>query len=179
MKYSRSSIPSSDFNKFGRVLDEFMPSRGEGDNLGSQIVTAVNKLIYKWYNDGDVFDNTRMMQGWENDLSSYANWLAKNVPGSVDILDNIFDCGSDGEYEHLLMDLAEHCLDLEDIEIASEQPKSGSIYDCDGPYRFIPYRFIADLDSDDSEFEEEEVYDDEDDDEDDYYDDYYDDYEDD
>lgn len=162
MKYSRFSIPSSDFNKFDRVLDEFLPSTGEGDNLGSQIVTAVNKLIYKWYNDGDVFDNTGMMQGWANDLSSYANWLAKNVPGSVDILDNIFDCGSDGEYEHLLMDLAEHCLDLEDIEIASEQPKSGSIYDCDGPYRFID-----DLDSDDSEFEEEEVYDDEDD----YYDD--------
>lgn len=29
MKYSRSSIPSSDFNKFDRILDEFLPSTGK------------------------------------------------------------------------------------------------------------------------------------------------------
>ena len=44
------------FDKFEALVDKYMPMRGEGETAASQIVTAVNKLIYKWYNDGDVFE---------------------------------------------------------------------------------------------------------------------------
>ena len=50
-------VDESAFDKFEPIIDKYMPDIGEGDSLASQMVTAVNKLIYKWYNDGDVYDN--------------------------------------------------------------------------------------------------------------------------
>ncbi len=149
------------FNKFEYVIDTYMPMQGEGDSLGSQIVTAINKLIYKWYNDGDVYDNCHGMEGWANDLSSYANWLYKYCPRSRSILERIYDCFNSNEYESILKDLADACLDAEDIENYSKKPVSGSIYNCDGPFEW------TDDWDDEDEYEEEEYYDDEEDDE--YY----------
>lgn len=52
------SVDWGSYNKYDDILEEYLPSTGEGDSLASQMVTAVNKLIYKWYNDDDVYDNT-------------------------------------------------------------------------------------------------------------------------
>lgn len=123
------------FDKFEEVEAMYLPSRGEGDNRATQIVTAVCKLIYKWYNDGDVFDNTYALGGWCNDLSSYANWLRDNA-GAASILDRIATLSSEGEYESLLKDLADSLLDKDLLHGFSKQEKVGSIYDCPGPYRF-------------------------------------------
>lgn len=117
--------------------------------MATQICTAVNKLVYKWYNDGDVFDNTHGLEGWANDLSSYANWLYKYVPASKSILDQIFDIYQEGEYENLLAQLCDTLFDAEDMENYDKRPKQGSVYNCDGPFVFEEYE------------EEEEDYDDE------------------
>lgn len=154
----KASVDWSYFDRFDRANDEYLPSTGEGNNMATQVCTAVTKLVYKWYNDGDVFDNSYGLEGWANDLSSYANWLYKYVPQTRSILSSIVDIFSESEYENLLKDLADTTLDLEDLEKLSVKPKQGSVYDCDGPFKF-------------SEYEEEE---------DDYYDEDYDeDYEDD
>lgn len=68
-----SSVSWSYFRRFDEIIDKYLPASGEGENMASQIVTAVNKLIYKWYNDGDVYDNTGYLEGWANDISDYAN----------------------------------------------------------------------------------------------------------
>ena len=65
------------YDKFDGINDKYLPVYSEGETKATQIVTAVNKLVYKYYNDGDVFDNTRYLSGWANDLSDYANWLYK------------------------------------------------------------------------------------------------------
>lgn len=152
------SVNWSEFDKFTRVIDMYMPATGEGDTKASQTVTAVNKLIYKWYNDGDVFDNTGAMEGWANDLSSYANWLYKYIPISRSILDEIYDCFNDGEYEDLLYSLASATLDDEDVENLAEEPKEGSIYDCEGPFEYVE---PEDDDEEEWEYEEEEMWEDE------------------
>ena len=139
-----------------RVNDMFLPASGEGNNMGTQLVTAMNKLIYKWYNDGDVYDNTGALDGWANDLSSYANWIYRYIPHSRKILDQIFECYNDSDYEDLLRDLADALLDSEDVENLSKKPRVGSIYNCDGPFEFKEY------DDEDSEYEEEEIWEDED-----------------
>ena len=125
------------YDKFEDILHKYMPDQGEGENLASQIVTAVNKLIYKWYNDGDVFDNVNSgLNGWANDLSSYANWLYKYAPGDVPaILKNIYGMGDENDYETLLQELADNLLD-ENLLSSLEDKKEGSIYDCDGPFEF-------------------------------------------
>lgn len=136
------------YNKYEDLIHKYMPLQGEGKTMASQIVTAVNKLIYKWYNDGDVFDNTHYMQGWLNDLSSYANWLETYADGAEKILREIKTTVSNSEYEDLLYDLARLCLD-EKYLAKYNKPKVGSIYKCDGEYRFEEE---DDEDEDDDEF---------------------------
>lgn len=130
------SVEWSYFDKFSDVIKKYMSSRGEGETLASQIVTAVNKIIYKWYNDGDVYDNVNSgMAGWANDISSYANWLDKYCKPASRILDSIYNCNNDDEYENILKALADKCLD-EKYLATMEQPKQGSIYNCNGQYQF-------------------------------------------
>ena len=124
-----------EFRVFGAVNDKYLPPRGEGETMATQIVTAVNKIVYKWYNDGDVYDNTYMMDGWCNDLSSYANWLFKYVPETRDILSRISDVYNDEEYEEILYALADRTLN-EAFLVKYNKGIVGSIYDCDGMFKF-------------------------------------------
>ena len=129
----------SDFDRFGQVTNRFMPSIGEGETIASQASTAINKLVYKWFNDGDVFDNTYGMEGWANDLSTYANWLANHIEGAEEILDGIVDCYNDDDYTELLYQLCDVCADLEDMENRDNLPADGSIYTEEGRFKFEEY----------------------------------------
>lgn len=128
------------FDKFEKITANYMPDYGEGDTIASQAVTAVNKLVYKWYNDGDVFDNTKYLEGWCNDLSSYANWLAKYTPAGT-ILNRVYECYTGDDYEELLQDLADMILDSDWLEEWKDVPKAESIYNCGGDFKFVEYGF--------------------------------------
>lgn len=125
------------YDKFDGINDKYLPYKGEGATMAMQIVTAVNKLIYKWYNDGDVFDNTHHLKGWANDLSSYANWLYENTKDSWKILNKIADCMDGSAYEDLLQELADKLLDEEYLAEQNKLEKVGTIYDCDGKFKFV------------------------------------------
>lgn len=126
------------FDKYEAITDKYLPDRGEGKTMATQTVTAVCKLVYKWFNDGDVFDNTGYLDGWYNNLSSYANWLAKYT-GAKPILDRVFECKNEDSYTDLLFDLAESLFDAESLEKLDAKPAVGSIYKCEGKYRFVDY----------------------------------------
>lgn len=119
------------------LIDKYMPMSGEGETVASQAVTAVNKLIYKWWNDGDVFDNTHGLSGWMNDLSSYANWLyAHTTDKAKYILKSVYACDSDDDYDYLLKLLAEELLNEELLNEYEKMAKVGTIYECDGMFRY-------------------------------------------
>lgn len=124
----------SEFDKFGGVNKKYLPECGEGETMATQICTAVNKLVYKWYNDGDVYDNTHYLEGWANDLSSYANWLRKYA--GAGLLDQIEDCVNEREYEELLYTLCIQYLNPEYLDMMAKKEKVGTIYECDGPFTF-------------------------------------------
>lgn len=138
----------NDFDKFEEIDEKYLPSMGEGENMATQIVTAVTKLVYKWFNDGDVYDNTYHLSGWCNDLSSYANWLYKYADGAKDILERIKTISSEDEYEKLLYDLCERTQNFEYLKKYEKHDKVDSIYDCDGPFQFV------------EDYDEDEDYDD-------------------
>lgn len=135
------------FDKFEELIDKYMPACGEGETVASQAVTAVNKLVYKWYNDGDVFDNTSAhgLQGWVNDLSSYANWLTEHTD-KADCLYAIFDIETQSEYEDLLKELADTVLDEEWLKSVESKKAEGSIYECEGSFHFDENRFDGEED---------------------------------
>lgn len=125
------------YDKFEGILAKYMLPRGEGETKASQIVTAVNKLVYKWYNDGDVYDNTGTLNGWCNDLSSYANWLYHySTDNAAEILDKIYLCYTDSDYEDLLKELTDELLNEELLSKMEKQSKVSSIYDCNGKFEF-------------------------------------------
>lgn len=139
-KHYIDRVDWSYFNKFDKVSDKYLPTMGEGETKATQIVTAVSKLVYKWYNDGDVYDNQYTLKGWCNDLSSYANWLYTVCDYSTecgDILCRISECYNEADYEHLLKDLADTLLgDEEWLDAQNQQIKLGTIYKCNGPFIF-------------------------------------------
>ena len=122
------------YDKFDGIMEKYLPVRGEGETKATQIVTAVNKLVYKWYNDGDVFDNTHYLTGWANDLSDYANWLLDNT--NAEILYKIAYCYHDSDYEDLLKTLANNLLDEEYLVEQNKLDKVGTIYDCSGKFEY-------------------------------------------
>lgn len=129
------------FDQYEGIIDRYMPWRGEGETLASQTATAINKLIYKWYNDGDVFDNTHGMDGWVNDLSDYANWLDTYVEKSREVLSKIMSCNSNSRYEDILKELADTVLIPSYLEEINNKPKEGSIYRCKGRFKFKEYDY--------------------------------------
>lgn len=154
------------YHKFDDINKKWLPDVGEGDNAGTQAVTAVNKLIYKWYNDGDVYDNTRRyeggMTGWANDLSDYANWLNTYIPNTQKILKKIFQCkeSDHSDYEQILKEVADHILNEERLNKIKDfyEGTVGSVYDCDGPFTFEENRGYYDYDDEDDDWDEEDDY---------------------
>lgn len=132
-----SVTPEYFTQNYSDIYKKYLSADGEGDNMASQAVTATNKLIQKWYNDGDVFDNTYYLSGWVNDISSYANWLYNNIPETNAILDTISTAYSNGEYEDLLRELCYVVYNEEFLSKLSTKEKIGSIYNTDGKFNFV------------------------------------------
>ena len=124
------------YDKFEAVNEKYLPVQREGETVATQIATAVNKLVYKWYNDGDVFDNTYHLSGWANNLSSYANWLYENTKDAWRILNKIPYCYHGGDYEDLLKELTDKLLDETYLDEQNGYKKVGTVYNCDGKFKF-------------------------------------------
>lgn len=143
--YKQEALKESINSSFGDVTNEFMPSSGEGDNKLTQFLVAANKLIYRWYNDGDVFDSCNGL-GWANDISGSANWLYKysNDNKIKALLDKIYDIYSEKEYERNIIKPLEAYLDrLASTDYFKElaaQPKVGNAYNEEGKFSWAdPY----------------------------------------
>lgn len=120
------------FDKFTEITDKYLPAVGQGDNMAQQAVTAMCKLIYKWYNDGDIYDTTNYhLEGWANDLSCYANWLHKHTNIAKE-LEGIYTAECSEDYEHLLARCADKLLNEQVLAQLATQAITGSIYDCTG-----------------------------------------------
>lgn len=136
-RYIKSSVDWGYFDKpdFEKINNEYLPDYGQGDTMANQIVTAVNRLVYKYYNDGDVYDNhwfTGLYEDGTNDLSDIANWLRKNVKEVKSTLLEVHECTSESDYEDILKELADTLLTDSVLSRYSDKKATGSIYDCNG-----------------------------------------------
>ena len=123
--------------RFEKLNEQYLPFKGEGETMATQLITALNKLVYKWYNDGDVYDNTYYLSGWCNDLSSYANWIYKHYPQSRGILEDIDITAIGADYEHLLKKLWDTFTDEDFLANENKKDKIDSIYKgIDEPFTF-------------------------------------------
>lgn len=126
---------SKNFDKFNRVLDEYMPAQGEGNSVASQIATVVAKMAYRWFNDGDTVNSDWDVEGasMPGGVSYCANWLFVNVDEARSLLrdwlykfDHEFISGS--MYEDFLYDVCTNLLDPDLLDGYVDEPKRDSIY---------------------------------------------------
>lgn len=146
----------SDFDNFENT-SEYLPSFGDGDTKGTQAATALSKIVFRWFNDGDVYDNNYGLEGWANDISGSANWLYEYVSGADKILNRIQTIGSDKDkYTDILYDLATLVDPM--IPDLNNEPKVGDAYDEEGPFEFNEHYDDEDYydDEDDYDYEEDE-----------------------
>lgn len=136
MSESKESFGLFDDPKTKALSEKYLPVKGDGDNMATQAVTAASRLIYKWLNGGDVYDNRYYLKGFTNDISGSANWLANYIDGAYDILKRIKDCLDENDYVEILQDI--HSLVFNESLLAKLEklPKVGDAYTEEGPFEF-------------------------------------------
>jgi hypothetical protein len=45
----------ADKDKLSELFDRLVPGEGKADTVEGEIVRAINRVLYRWYNDGDKF----------------------------------------------------------------------------------------------------------------------------
>ena len=134
------------FEKFKKINDN-LPPVGDGDSRGTQASTAICKLVYRYYNDGDIYDNTYSLSGAGDIIcTGCANWLWQYIDGADVILDKIKKLHlNDGDgYAEILYKVAELVESQMDELLTKE--KVGDAYMGDGPYKIGCYNCGEGLD---------------------------------
>ena len=124
-------ITWSVFNEFSDISDKYLPESGEGNSMATQIVTAINKIVYKYYNDGDVLDDP---YGYGNNISTFGNWLYNYL--NLEELEDTIGLEDDrDEYTSILYKVAKKCLNEEFLAEYVDKPTISSVYsETDGPF---------------------------------------------
>ena len=116
-------------SSYGILIDKYLPSVGQGENKASQLVTAANKIIYGWYNNGDT------ISGNGNDLTSYANWIDIYIkePEIRKILkDDYIDYNDTYYLSEIILPLIKFVSRENFLEGLASQEIEGDIYECQG-----------------------------------------------
>lgn len=120
---------------FGLATSEFMPEKGQGDTVANQIAVAANRIVGRWFNDGDVISKSCYLGYPEEHVVSCANWLYANGPqGCRGILRDAESAIRGDEYSDLMRSLCEECLDVDVLYTYADKPAVGSVFKCDGPF---------------------------------------------
>lgn len=49
-------LSETDDAKFNELFDKYVPACGKANTLGGEIVRTINRIVYRYYNDGDTVD---------------------------------------------------------------------------------------------------------------------------
>ena len=77
------NLNKEDDKKFEEWTDKYVPSMGKCDTLAGEIIRAINRLVYRYYNDGDTVD--RYYGSCYNHSKACDNFLCDNVIGYVSL----------------------------------------------------------------------------------------------
>ena len=116
-------------SSYSILTNKYLPSMNQGKNKASQLVTAANKIIYGWYNNGDTISDG------DNDLTSYANWIDRHIkePEIRKILkDDYIDYNDTYYLSEIILPLIRFVFREDFLEGLAVQEAEGDIYECQG-----------------------------------------------
>ena len=105
---------NNDFNKFhenltkekeltfDELFDKYVPKQGKADTIGGEIIRAANRIIYRYYNDGDM---AGFGYGKETVNPACRYLLSQDDENITDIINGLFNTEKESRYEGLLIEL--------------------------------------------------------------------------
>lgn len=113
-------------DKLSVLFDLLVPSRGKADTVAGEIVRAINRIVYRYWNDGDLF-----YKGYgEETCGSSASYLAKVVPGiKEDFLNLVEEEKEEGDYFDDLLGIGNKIVDylVNSPEVFEEPNEDNSV----------------------------------------------------
>lgn len=128
------------------LFDELVPAQGKAENLAGEIVRAVSRIGYRFFNDGD-----RVNVGYGKETCNpAARFLSKKAPDAIAVRsDRLWDSRmSEEDYEIALDDLVQVTYDIITAHPEMKQQETCDMWDYFDQYE----------DRDDSLDDEEEEY---------------------
>lgn len=118
----------SDYDQFEDILNRYLPEDGQGETRAEQTVTAINKLVYAFYNNDAVIADA--LPEYDPDLKSYATWLRKHTSSrAVLLLVKLEDAEDLDSYAEYLYELTDYLLDEPKLRTLSKYNTVGDIYE--------------------------------------------------
>ena len=111
-----------------------------GDDVTSQAILSTTLLISMWQETNQVFDNTIFNKKCDTrlELHTVANWLYKYIPETRNILDKVFWCETDRDYDNLLEHLHSTIFDETLLKkYSGKAPQSNPMFEKDGKFAVI------------------------------------------
>ena len=69
-------LSETDNAKFEELCDKYVPAWGKANTIGGEILRAINRIVYRYYNDGDTIDwyyggNYNLLRACDTFLKAY------------------------------------------------------------------------------------------------------------
>lgn len=97
---------------FEHLFDTLVPDSGKCDTLAGEIVRAINKIEYRWFNDGDRFNEDYGIETCGQSALFLANIEVDDEKPFMDILLHVDVDNDDLAYERLIEELKDEASDL-------------------------------------------------------------------
>jgi len=109
-------------DQFGKIFDEEVPQSGSSKNMYGEIIRAVNRICYRYWNDGDFFFDG---YGIET-CGDAAFWLLKFAPEEIKNLILKMEYTNENSYDKLCDELVKLTVNIDPLikEKLKKQPST-------------------------------------------------------
>ena len=97
---------------FEHVFDTLVPDSGKCDTLAGEILRAVNKIEYRWFNDGDRFNEDYGIETCGQPAYFLAQIEVDDGEPFWDLILDVDKNGDDSEYEKMIENLKSKAIEL-------------------------------------------------------------------
>ena len=114
------------------LYDKLVPSMGDAETVEGEMLRAINKIIYRWFNDGDKY-----YEGYGTETAGPAHSFLVNAnhPQRSAMVRLFKEFVSDEEYERMLNDILDVILDhIESRQGDYTKNTLGGMYDYESEY---------------------------------------------
>ena len=97
---------------FEHIFDVLVPNSGKCDTLAGEIIRAINRIEYRWFNDGDRFNEDYGIESCGQPALFLANIEVDDGEPFWDLIIDVDKDGDDDEYERMIENLKDKAIEL-------------------------------------------------------------------